>query len=451
MTIDFPLSPSNGENYMYNNIVYTFDGIKWVASAHLDNSGVIEGVTKAGDTMTGGLKIDDGAIDGIELNENGSASFTGKATSAETEEADVDGTLTTKQYIDDSTSALMTDVLALEPSFPPPWEIPWLPGDGQWAHYASEGPEERLNVIEHGNNKFVVLGSTTPLTIDDDLSGDWVPGPTLPYGSWEYMAVKDGRFVAISSNYYGPNYNSQIPNSNDTYDQIMYSDDGVNWTTVRQPSDNKSWHSIVASDTRFVMGGTRTLLWSYNGISWYQSSNIPTGLNTYHKMLAYGGGKFIVDTDYLYGQPPWYSSNGYTWTEGNPLPTGFDKFRYAGAVYVNGKWVVVGYNNGTGDTQIMTSTDAINWTEVEDTGDIRLGSISYFNGQFIIVAQDQSGYVAYSADGIRWTSEYAGLRASTWVDTAASNDRLVAVSKYTRNSNGTITIPARPIAATNPL
>ena len=450
MTIDFPLSPSNGENYMYNNIVYTFDGIKWVASAYLDNSGVIDGVTKAGDTMTGGLKIDDGAIDGIELNENGSASFTGKVTSAETEEADVDGTLTTKQYIDDSTSALMTDVLALESSFPPPWEIPWWPGE--WEHYKTEGPEEYLWAIEHGNNKFVVLGRTTPHTIDDDLSGDWVAGPTLPYGFWTEMAEKDGRFVAISTTQYGPTYNPQIgPSSNSAYDQVMHSTDGNTWTTARQATDTTSWYSITASDTRFVIGGLRTIIWSYNGIDWYPSSNVPTGMSNYHRMLAYGGGKFIVSADSTLGNTPWYSSNGYNWYEANPLPSGFDQFVYEGAVYANGKWVVTGYDNSTSTSKLMTSTDAINWTEVEGIGHVRGGPIAYLNGQFVIVARDQSGYVAYSEDGIRWDSKYAALRASTWTETAVGNDRLVAISPWTLRSNGSKSIPAWQTAATNPL
>ena len=105
MTRNFPTSPSNGQTYEYNNITYTFDGVKWGGSASTGSPAAPASdlVIRAGDTMTGDLKINNGSNDTVVLNTDGSASFEGKVTSAETGIYDSSTTLTTKSYVNEAT------------------------------------------------------------------------------------------------------------------------------------------------------------------------------------------------------------------------------------------------------------------------------------------------------------------------------------------------------------
>ncbi len=53
MPINFPSSPTNGQTYTYNNVLYTYDlaATKWTAN----NTASL--VQKTGDTMTGALNV----------------------------------------------------------------------------------------------------------------------------------------------------------------------------------------------------------------------------------------------------------------------------------------------------------------------------------------------------------------------------------------------------------
>ena len=112
MTRNFPSLPNNGQTHEYDNIIYTFDGVKWNGSAYVGTPD-LGMISKTGDIMTGNLKINNGSNDTVELNTDGSASFEGKVTSAETEIYDSSTTLTTKSYVNDLETFLENSILLL--------------------------------------------------------------------------------------------------------------------------------------------------------------------------------------------------------------------------------------------------------------------------------------------------------------------------------------------------
>jgi hypothetical protein len=85
--------------------------------------------------------------------------------------------------------------------------------------------------------------------------------------------------------------------------------------------------------------------------------------------------------------------------------------------YGNGKFVAVGANNDGEEFKMAYSTDAINWTAVENTGltaQYFLGTIprantvnavAYGNGKFVAVTENNE--ISYSTDGVNWTASGA--------------------------------------------
>ena len=97
--IDFP--PSSSSPFTApNGVIYRYIGIEpngYWSGTDTDGSTSLNFVEVSGDNMTGDLTL---GTDKITLNAAGSGSFTGKITSAPTEDTDSDNTLVTKGYLD---------------------------------------------------------------------------------------------------------------------------------------------------------------------------------------------------------------------------------------------------------------------------------------------------------------------------------------------------------------
>jgi len=123
MTINFPSSPTIGDTYTYNGLIYVWGGAHW--ESHVKKSFIKAGadpyVEKTGDTINGGLLISnappagDGSTDYLGMERSGEGSLDPfVATSAATEESDPDNTVMTKGYIDERSLALAVELHAID-------------------------------------------------------------------------------------------------------------------------------------------------------------------------------------------------------------------------------------------------------------------------------------------------------------------------------------------------
>ena len=58
MAVSFPTSPSNGQTYTYNDITFTWDGVKWVAQFNAAQATLtVDALPLSGGTMTGSIAV----------------------------------------------------------------------------------------------------------------------------------------------------------------------------------------------------------------------------------------------------------------------------------------------------------------------------------------------------------------------------------------------------------
>lgn len=148
---------------------------------------------------------------------------------------------------------------------------------------------------------------------------------------------------------------------------------------------------------------------SRDGIFWEYGGLLPS--TTAWSDVAYGNGIFVAVAGY---QPIWSYTNapycatttdGKTWTlRSMPSSSSWSQVAYGG-----GKFVAVAHS-GT----IAYSTDGITWTTGSGspvTSGYNWFSVAYGSGKFVAVA---GNYWAYSSDGINWTGITPPMGGSNW-------------------------------------
>ena len=235
---------------------------------------------------------------------------------------------------------------------------------------------------------------------------------------------------------------------NDAWD-ILTSEDGINWTRRWSGADSDGAMYITSGarfdSDRFTRIGYRgdtspRFDWSFDGITWYQSSqaNLFDGYNPTQVGYAYGGGRYIVvfpaiRVNGVYDEYSYYSDDGGdTWTKlGENVifdgsGSGIDLSvadRYAQGHIAsdgNGTWVAVtdelSGDTGTHNRRIKYSTDnGLTWNNATTTTDgTPFRGVAYHDGLWIAVGgkavgnySPSYGITNYDAvtstDGITWT------------------------------------------------
>ena len=118
---------------------------------------------------------------------------------------------------------------------------------------------EQWTSVTFGNNRFVAVTdwSTIAVYSDDGITWTQTKLPSNAYCS--SVTFGNNRFVAVASN-------SNI---------AAYSDDGITWTQTELPS-SEQWSSVAFGDNRFVTIAHSTSAYSYDGINWYDNTDVLT-------------------------------------------------------------------------------------------------------------------------------------------------------------------------------
>jgi hypothetical protein len=172
---------------------------------------------------------------------------------------------------------------------------------------------------------------------------------------------------------------------------------------------------------------------------WTLSSQLPpqVGLSA----IAYAQGQFVA-----VGWPGAIltSADGVNWIQRQANVLDTTNCELHGIAYGNSQFVAVGETSKVGGNivlgetgTIVTSTDGVNWVQVQSMKQTQLTSIVYGNGQFVAV-NDFDTTMLTSADGANWeqrlpssqawTNGYAGLYGLAYGD-----GRFVAVGRAEEN------------------
>jgi hypothetical protein len=167
-------------------------------------------------------------------------------------------------------------------------------------------------------------------------------GTDLGYITYTTLGYGNGKFIALG---YDIVTSSSLTG--------CYSDNGgVSWNKITLPI-NSTWRDIAYGNGRYIVTATNTLssVYSLDGINWTTYRQPLTG----EPSIAFGDGRFIVTDD---GLRVYHSTDGVNWLSA-ALPINESWIR-SGICWTGDRFVVFGTNN-TFQLGAVYSFDAIDW------------------------------------------------------------------------------------------
>ena len=239
-----------------------------------------------------------------------------------------------------------------------------------------------------------------------------------PDDEW-HLADVNGIWVGITA---GNGYYVAVTSSGSVDKRLMYSKNGKDWTYVAVPL--LSWYDITYGNGKFVAISGES---DENQIMWADENDLDTWTtvpaienNDWYK-IEFGQNKFVAMARSVpFGNQPtksvMESSDGITWTS----PSIFDAVNVGDLVYGNNQWLMLkGYD-------VYRSADAINWTRINYAFNLPT-SLTYGNGQWIVVTAKNNADVYRSVDTQNWATANAPSDQN-WQTVTWGKDKYVALS-----------------------
>ena len=220
------------------------------------------------------------------------------------------------------------------------WNVTNLPG----AFNATGENSVAFGQIDNLTARFVVISDADQdIAYSDNGGTTWlVQSTALPATGYGEIAYGAGVFVAI--------------NSGTT--SAAYSVNGLSWTGVTAPAAFAAVTDIVWGNGKFVaLGGTNGIMYSFDGITWYENV-LTLPLTVTERKLAYGQGTFVItsdDTDQVQ-----YSHDVVYWqsyTLSTTITGGYNAIAF-GNPNRQGKFVILPNASGTGGNAASINTPA---------------------------------------------------------------------------------------------
>ncbi len=224
-------------------------------------------------------------------------------------------------------------------------------------------------------------------------------------------------------------------------------DNGANWFQVGSPTFLNASPTAVACDTSTgIVVATLPLVAGFEGVSRstdygvnWALQTVPPAMRVTQYSIEFANGLFVVAAA---GGTIFTSPDGATWTQRtSPDNTAYTQAPNAIA-YGNGTWVIA-VRTSTVD-QIWRSTDnAVTWSAVTVT--TYPNSVAFGNGFFYTNGNSGGSALAYSADGVTWSTvtinnsvDNSNVTAKLSYD--SSIGRLTGANSYSSNPIGTTTL-----------
>jgi hypothetical protein len=203
---------------------------------------------------------------------------------------------------------------------------------------------------------------------------------------------------------------------------IARSTDGITWTPIVSADDafpNGTCYALTWDGSIWVAGLTGTtsrLGYSYDGLSWSRSSTGSALLTTACYTVADGSGIWLAG-----GGGGSYriirSADGINWDASFPVgatnPNTVFGNNYCNAIAYNGfQWIATSDSTAN---RVAQSSNGLSWTGCPTANSIFTSTCNgvAWNGQ-IWLAVGNTGRIAYSRDGITWTSVTTGITNNYW-------------------------------------
>jgi len=224
---------------------------------------------------------------------------------------------------------------------------------------------------------------------------------------------------------------------NDGSNNIMTSDDGINWNYDEQPNIVSNILSLASSDVlqvaRYIIGSDtnngilespNTLLYSYNNIDWFIStSGSDLFYNSLLNVLCNGKLWVGLGINNINKGVVGYSYDGINWIKSS---SGSDfLYQTVSSIVWNGTIWLAG---GSGLTPIIYSNDGINWLSSNCTIFTACNAITW-NGTYFIVAS--STIIGNSLNGTTWTVRNSSLFSNV---TYLSSTSLISIACGAKNN-----------------
>ena len=204
---------------------------------------------------------------------------------------------------------------------------------------------------------YVTVSLVNPVPLEQGVTlNPWVIQPTVlaPATTWSAVAYGNGVYVSVSNN--------------DTY-PVMYSTNGIEWSTDTSGSQTDSWISVTFGDGLFSAVSTiGSIAYSYDGINWVVKKSVlytivpGAGFDYFGTSIAMSSDGTVLaanlgPSDFNLPRLVKVYTNGvlsYTLT-GNPL-NAFDGFGGSVALSANGTILAVG---AAGDDYVKVYTNGV--------------------------------------------------------------------------------------------
>jgi len=266
-------------------------------------------------------------------------------------------------------------------------------------------PDAWIEAITYGQGQFVAVGYYGSI-ITSSNGVDWVRRQSGTANYLLSVAYGDGEFVAVG-----------LDVTNDGAAMVT-SPDGVNWSPRPMTNSPGPLEHIAYLDGKFLVPPGDPLMTSTDGVNWVQSQSF-TGIGPLSVASSNGQSVGVSGVGEI-----WTSSDGLSWERREPHGPRND---LQGIAYGNGLFVTVGLaTNASSPPALLTSPDAVSWTQQQPGTRSNLQAVAYGNGRFVAVGD--GGASVASPDGTNWVQEQTGTANNLQAISYASG-RFVAVGE----------------------
>ena len=254
---------------------------------------------------------------------------------------------------------------------------------------------------------------------------------TIPSSYWSSVAYGNGIFVAsggdgtaISSD--GINWNmysffsqaGTIVFGNGTFvivvqNQTYVSVDGINWTATSYIKG----YGLSFVNGIFIQANGSNLFTSPDGINWTPST--PGTVGPYVSNFAYGNGIFVGVKTFNFTRAAFVRS-----TDGKNWSTRLSNL--ISLVYGNSMWVACSDIDAQPFRTLYYSKNGRDWF-FSNSPPTTWSSVTYGNGYFMAVSNNGTYPVAYSQDGINWSTVTTGFQATDWKSVSFGQNTFMAL------------------------
>jgi hypothetical protein len=273
------------------------------------------------------------------------------------------------------------------------------PDGANWTEvFAQEDYNKGLGSVTYGNGLFVAFANYEgyPVCLVSQDNGVTWTTPSSIVGAQQSGSTSvvygNGIFVRVASV---------------TAPYVITSFDGLNWTPVIAPAS--SWTSVTYGNGVFVAVANTSpyVMTSTNGVDWSAESS-PNGSWT---SVTYANNTFVA----VSGNEVMISADGTSWAI---VPVKPSTITYGNGIFVGITPIGV----------ILHSNDGITWLVSSIQASTLWSSISFGNGIFMAVSNNGTYPVAYSQDGINWSTQTTGFQTTNWGSIAFGQNTFMALN-----------------------